>query len=87
MLIACPRIDGALAEQLDELAALRGRLGVETHRSLRWMGTLRRLVRATAVESSTSIEGYSVSEEEAIALVHGDEPPGGSDESRMAVAG
>lgn len=53
---------------------------------MRWMGTLRRLVRATAVESSTSIEGYSVSPEEALALVSGDEAPGAGDESRMAVA-
>jgi Fic family protein len=50
------------------------------------MGTLRRLVRAAAVESSTSIEGYAVSPGEALALVEGDERPGTDDESRMAIA-
>lgn len=85
MLFATPPIEGPLRRRLDELADLRQRLGSETGRPLRWMGTLRRLVRATAVESSTSIEGYSVSPEEALALVNGDEQPGG-DESRLAVA-
>lgn len=86
MLFECPSIDGQLGQRLDELAGLRARLGHETDRPLRWMGTLRRLVRATAVESSTSIEGYSVSPEEAVALVSGDEAAGTDDESRMAVA-
>jgi Fic family protein len=87
MIFACPPIDGTLADRLDDLAGLRTRLGHEAGRPLRWMGTLRRLVRATAVESSTSIEGYSVSPEEALALVSGEEDPGNDDESRMAVAG
>jgi Fic family protein len=86
MLLACPPIDGRLQQRLEELAGLRAQLGYETARPVVWMGTLRRLVRASAVESSTSIEGYSVAPEEADALVSGDEPPGTADESRMAVA-
>jgi Fic family protein len=50
------------------------------------MGTLRRLVRATSVESSTSIEGFHVSPEDAVALVSGEETPEPEEESRMAVA-
>jgi len=50
------------------------------------MGSLRREVRASSVESSTSIEGFSVSPEEALALVNGREAPGRDDEDRQAVA-
>jgi Fic family protein len=86
VIFATPPVDGSLQGRLDELAALRSRLGSATGETLRWMGTLRRLVRATAVESSTSIEGYSVSPEEALALTSGDEQPGTADENRLAVA-
>jgi Fic family protein len=81
-----PPIDGALERQLDELARLRERLGSETGRPLRWIGTLRRLVRAAAVESSTSIEGFSVDPEEAVGLVSGDTRPNADDENQLAVA-
>ncbi len=50
------------------------------------MGTLRRRVRATSVESSTSIEGFHVSPQEALALVSGEEQADPEDQSRMAVA-
>jgi Fic family protein len=50
------------------------------------MGSLRREVRASSVESSTSIEGFSVSPEEALALVNGRQAPGHDDEDRQAVA-
>lgn len=86
MIFAVPQIDGALKQRLDELAKLRERLGSETGRPLRWIGTLRRLVRAATVESSTSIEGFSVAPEEAVALVSGDARPNASDENQLAVA-
>jgi len=50
------------------------------------MGSLRREVRATSIGSSTSIEGYSVSPEEAIALTSGGGPPDREDDDQMAVA-
>ncbi|HYI81139.1 MAG TPA: Fic family protein [Thermoleophilaceae bacterium] len=86
MIFATPQIDGSLERRLDELAQLRERLGSETGRSLRWIGTLRRLVRATAVESSTSIEGFSVDPDDAVALVSGDARPSADDENQLAVA-
>ena len=49
------------------------------------MGSLRREVRASSIESSTSIEGFSVSPEEARALVSGGATEG-DDENRQAVA-
>ena len=88
MLYATPRLTSPLQARLDELDALRDALGRKVSRPLRWMGPLRRSLRASSFESSTSIEGYSVSPEEASALVGGDAPTdrGGGSENQMAVA-
>jgi Fic family protein len=50
------------------------------------MGALRREVRASSIESSTSIEGFSVSPEEALALVDKREAADRDEEDRQAVA-
>jgi Fic family protein len=76
----------ALAERLGELDELRRALGREVSRPVPWMGALRRTVRASSIEGSTSIEGFSVDPEDAIALVSGEEPAGHADENRMAVS-
>jgi Fic family protein len=86
MLFATPPITPELKARLDELDELRRALGHEVSRSSPWMGTLRRQVRASSFEASTSIEGFSVPQEEAIALVGGDRPIESEDENRMAVA-
>lgn len=76
----------ALRSQLDELAELRDALGHETRTPARWMGSLRREVRASSIQSSTSIEGFSVSPEEALALTSGAGAADESDENRQAVS-
>lgn len=86
MLFSTPQMTTELRERLDELDKLRKELGQEIERQVPWMGTLRRLVKATSVASSTSIEGFSVPPDEAVAIVSGDEPADPVDESRMAVA-
>ncbi len=86
VLFATPSITPELQARLDELDELRRALRHEASRSVPWMGTLRRLVRATAVESSTSIEGFRVAPEDAVALVSGEEPADPEDANRMAVA-
>ncbi len=86
MLYVTPPTTPDLRARLDELDELRRSLGHEVSRPMRWIGPLRRSLRANSIESSTSIEGYSVSSEDAVALVGGDasvEPEG---ESRRAVA-
>ena len=72
MLFATPPIKSKLQGQLDELDELRGTLGRELDQPLGWMGALRRSVRASSIESSTSIEGYSVSPDDAISLTGGE---------------
>jgi len=85
-LLPTPEPPPGLTASLDELDELRRTLGRESHRPSRWMGTLRRLVQATSVESSTAIEGFHVSAEDALALVGGEEQADPTDVDRMAVA-
>ena len=86
MLIPTPTLGPKLRSRLAELDRLRAKLGQETGRPTPWIGALRRQVRASAVEGSTSIEGFSVGEGEAVALVGGERPVDPDDENRMAVA-
>lgn len=86
MIFATPRTDAKLRARLDELDRLRRALGSGAEQMAPWMGTLRRAVRASSIESSTSIEGYSVEPGEAIALTSGVAPGGGEDENRLGVA-
>jgi Fic family protein len=71
MLFATPPITPGLAHDLSELDELRAQMNRETTGSAPWMGTLRRFVRAATVSQSTSIEGFHVSDEEALSLVSG----------------
>jgi len=50
------------------------------------MGSLRREVRASSIESSTSIEGFSVTPEEALALTSGRDAAEQDEDNRQAVA-
>jgi Fic family protein len=84
VIFTTPPIDDELRARLDELDRLRQALGGSAAQMAPWMGTLRRAVRASSIEGSTSIEGFSVEPGEAIALT-GAAPDAGEDESRLAV--
>jgi Fic family protein len=86
MIHATPALSRSLQRDLSRLDALRERLHVGTRRPARWMGGLRRLAIARAVESSTSIEGFRVSREDAISLVSHEAVPEADETSRLAVA-
>jgi len=86
MIYATPKVTPALGSQLGELADLRAALGDQVKTRSRWMGSLRREVRASSIESSTSIEGFSVSPEEALELTDGRDAPDLEQENRQAVA-
>lgn len=86
MIYRTPLITPEIQARLDELAQLRRDLGHEVGRPARWMGSLRREVRASSIEGSTSIEGFSVSPEEALELVSGGQAGDRDDENRQAVA-
>jgi Fic family protein len=86
MIFATPDITADLRDRLDELDRLRQELGGQVERLAPWMGALRRAVRASSIEGSTSIEGYSVDPAEAISLTSGVVPTESDDENRLAVA-
>lgn len=75
-----------MKRQLDDLADLRGALGDRVKTRSRWMGSLRRSVRASSFESSTSIEGFTVSPREALALANDPSVADRGDVNRQAVA-
>jgi Fic family protein len=86
MIFQIPRLEQPLLDKLDELEALRHTLERGAQTRSRWMGSLRRQIRASSIESSTSIEGFSVSPEEALALTSGRLIAEPGDEDRQAVA-
>ncbi|HEX3608605.1 MAG TPA: Fic family protein [Solirubrobacterales bacterium] len=86
MISATPTPTPELQAQLEELDKLRADLGHEVGRTVPWVGALRRQVRASAVEGSTSIEGFSVGPGEAVGLVSGDQRLDPDDQNRQAVA-
>ena len=86
MLYATPKTTRALDAQLRELDDLRRRLGAGTGAPVPRLGQLRRHVRASSIESSVSIEGFTVPAGEAAALVAGDEQPPADDQNRLAVS-
>ena len=86
MLFATPSLSAASKRKLEELDELRQRLGREAGQPIRWMGSLRRSFRATAANSSTAIEGYTVTEAEALTLIDGHEPVDPNDNNMMAVS-
>ena len=86
VLYETPPITPQIQERLAELDQLRERLGHQVGAAGLWLGTLRRVLQASSIESSTSIEGFHVSPDEAVAIVSGQESPTPDDESRQAVA-
>jgi Fic family protein len=86
MLISTPSPTQDLRSRLNELDELHRKLDEEISRPGPWLGTLRRLVRAIAVESSTAIEGFVIPHEEAVPLVTGTIAPPPEDANRLAVA-
>jgi Fic family protein len=86
MLFETPTITSRLQGALEDLTKLREELRQEVTTPSRWIGSLRRAVRANSIESSTSIEGFSVSPEEALALTSGRQTPDQGEEDREAVA-
>lgn len=86
MIYVVPPIKGSLAKELKELRGLRSELEGQVIRPIRWIGSLRREVRAASISGSTSIEGFSVSPDEAAELTEHRAAEADDNENRQAVA-
>jgi Fic family protein len=80
-----PTIDETLA--LGRIDELRRELRHYVAEPTRWVGQIRRVLAARAIQGSNSIEGFHVSVEDAIAAVEGDEPSEATDEDWQANQG
>ncbi len=70
---------------LAEIARLRRELRYYVAEPRRWVGLVRRVLSARAIQGSNSIEGYNVSVEDALAAVQGEELTEASGVDRQAV--
>ena len=82
-----PEIGADEAAALTRIDNLRRQLRFYVAERRRWLGPVRKVLAARAIQGSNSIEGYDVSVEDAVAALEGDEPGfGAADESQRAVA-
>lgn len=86
MIFQTPRLDPEEESALAKIEALRSQLRyyVATE-PRRWLGSVRRVLAARAIQGSNSIEGYNVSDEDAVAAIEGDEPADATSENWLAV--
>lgn len=68
---------------IDEIHSIRDQLASVLRPPKRWTGGLRRTSQARAIQGSSSIEGYTVTEQDAAAAVE-DEPPLSADDRTWA---
>lgn len=87
MLFNEPPPDLRDSEVIDELAAIRRDLRELTRAPRRWTGGLRRTATARAIQGSNTIEGYTVSDEDAIAAVDDEEPLGADEQTWAEILG
>jgi len=89
---ACPIYEVPDAEPaelaaLERIEDLRRQLRHRVAEPRRWVGSVRRVLSARAIQGSNSIEGYDVSLEDALAAVEGDQPAEADERDWLAVLG
>ncbi|MGE5280928.1 MAG: Fic family protein [Chloroflexota bacterium] len=87
MVFELPAIEAEEEEALAKIDELRRQLRYYVAEPRRWVGSVRRMLAARAIQGSNSIEGYNVSVEDAVAAIEGDEPAEAQAESWQAVTG
>jgi Fic family protein len=87
MLFSTPALDERERGVLDEIDGLRQTLRIQTRVPRRWIGSLRRLMFARAIQGSNTIEGYNATLEDVAAVVAGEEPLDTDAETRSALEG
>jgi Fic family protein len=73
-LFQTPALDGSEREVMRQIEDIRQRVKYLHSTSTRWSGLLARVTLAKSIQGSNSIEGYLVSDEDAIAAAAGEDP-------------
>jgi Fic family protein len=87
MLYKTPRIGQAELDAIQHIDELRQRLRFAVAEPRRWLGNLRRLMFAKAVQGSNSIEGYNASLDDVLAAVDDEEALDAATETVHALQG
>lgn len=87
MLFRIPELDPREREVVGRIEALKEQLRWQLHEPRRWVGSLRRLSFARALQGSNSIEGYDAKLDDAAAVAIGEEPLDANEETRLALEG
>ena len=74
MLFATPQLDDQDTAVIEGIEGFRRDMRYALREPRRWTGQLRRNLLAKAIQGSNSIEGYDVSDEDAVAAVEEEEP-------------
>jgi hypothetical protein len=84
VLFATPEPDARELEVLGEVEGLKKNLRHQLNEPHRWVGPLRRLSAARAIQGSNSIEGFDAKLDDAAAIVAGETPLDADEETRLA---
>ncbi len=87
MIFQTPPMSFEEAAALQKIDELRRQLRFQVAQPRRWVGQVRRVLGARAIQGSNSIEGYDVSIEDAMAAIGGEEPTDAGIEDWNAVSG
>ncbi|MDN5856784.1 MAG: Fic family protein [Actinomycetia bacterium] len=87
MLFTPPQLGDAELGVLAMIEELRVRLRHQLHEPRRWVGSLRRVSLARAIQGSNSIEGFEAGLDDAVDVAAGEEPLDVSEETRLALRG
>jgi len=87
MIYALPRLGRSEKKVIEDIGKIRESIRYSLAAPMRWVGALRRNTFARAIRGSNSIEGYTVTAEDAIAAVEGEEPLEAERETWSAIVG
>lgn len=87
MLFKAPELDEQEAEVAERIEQLRRTLRYQLHQPRRWLGNLRRLSFARAIQGSNSIEGFVAELDDVAAVEAGEEPLDVDTETKLALRG
>lgn len=87
MLFSTPTLDDRELRVCAQIDDARKQLRHQLHEPRRWVGSLRRLSFARALQGSNSIEGYDAALDDAAAVAVGEDPLDASTETTLALEG